>query len=594
MMQKSEIYVSPACLITSNSKDNSLKINNSGILLNGGFIITPVLKDEGDSPIINDANHEFRVILEEIDEHGSSKTIHEVFAMYILTFNSSNNVRKHIKTLFSSSQWNYFPSPNHKINSSITSLEINFLLLKIENSRYSYRTNFNILASVTDDRLRTGEPILVVSTPFANLSPKMFMNSMSSGIISNVVGDDGEVFLIDGRCAPGCQGGTVYRYRPDCYDHVGDLIGLVLIPILWRGKEYVGLAVCCNIQHVLRTLTSFLAAASLNTELTPKLFPSVSSLENSIIVHNPLQHITISPNSSSNINISPSLPSPNISISSRPAFRNVVYVECRNSWGSGIVVDVEGGLVVTCYHVLASWNGDTENENLNCDAAVRIPHLKKRYSAKILNNCSSKNTQILNNNQNTQIHNSSSSSKNQPFYDVAVLKLAVTSPCELYECGMTTLKEVDVCLEFSLGMSVYACGHMLFDKWHSLKPSATCGIISKISYHRHEPVLIQSSSCVHAGMSGGPLLDGEGRIVGIIVSNIRHPIVLAIKNDTSGVCYPHINQHVPMSIIWPLICQYLKTKSDHVFEKLHTDDESLIDTWTLNASAKKPALMCHL
>ncbi len=55
-----------------------------------------------------------------------------------------------------------------------------------------------------------GQGAVVIATPFGNLSPSVFFNSYSKGVISNVSGQHSEVILTDARCLPGTEGGAVY------------------------------------------------------------------------------------------------------------------------------------------------------------------------------------------------------------------------------------------------------------------------------------------------------------------------------------------------------------------------------------------------
>ena len=51
---------------------------------------------------------------------------------------------------------------------------------------------------------------IISGTPFADLCPSVFYNSISSGILCNKFGPEGELLLFDARCVPGCEGGTLY------------------------------------------------------------------------------------------------------------------------------------------------------------------------------------------------------------------------------------------------------------------------------------------------------------------------------------------------------------------------------------------------
>lgn len=50
----------------------------------------------------------------------------------------------------------------------------------------------------------------VESSPFGSLSPRVFLNSLSHGIISNVSNSAGDILLTDARCVMGSEGAPVY------------------------------------------------------------------------------------------------------------------------------------------------------------------------------------------------------------------------------------------------------------------------------------------------------------------------------------------------------------------------------------------------
>ena len=59
-------------------------------------------------------------------------------------------------------------------------------------------------------RLSIGDVVQAVGTPFGTLSPPVFLNSVSKGIICNKSGKDDCLLLTDARCIPGCEGGGLY------------------------------------------------------------------------------------------------------------------------------------------------------------------------------------------------------------------------------------------------------------------------------------------------------------------------------------------------------------------------------------------------
>ena len=88
--------------------------------------------------------------------------------------------------------------------------------------------------------LRQGEPVAVLASPFGALSPSIFLNSISTGVVSNFVtsdktstGSDVALVLTDARCLPCTEGGPVV-------DGNGQLLGLALPPLQQRNGQTVG------------------------------------------------------------------------------------------------------------------------------------------------------------------------------------------------------------------------------------------------------------------------------------------------------------------------------------------------------------------
>ena len=87
---------------------------------------------------------------------------------------------------------------------------------------------------------RIGDPVQIISSPFASVSPELFRNIIKGGIISNALGDD--LYLLDCSLHPGSEGGAVI-------DQHRRLIGMALAPPS-LSKEF-GVAV--NLSAMLRS-----------------------------------------------------------------------------------------------------------------------------------------------------------------------------------------------------------------------------------------------------------------------------------------------------------------------------------------------------
>lgn len=96
-----------------------------------------------------------------------------------------------------------------------------------------------------------GDVVYVVGTPFGNLSPAVFMNSISKGVLSNVAGDWHDILLTDARCIPGTEGGAIYPQSWQC-DSLP--LGIVVAPLCWKANEWIGLSMGCRLSSVLNSL----------------------------------------------------------------------------------------------------------------------------------------------------------------------------------------------------------------------------------------------------------------------------------------------------------------------------------------------------
>jgi len=100
-----------------------------------------------------------------------------------------------------------------------------------------------------------GSVLYVVGTPFGNLSPAVFLNSISKCVLSNVAGADQDLLLTDARCIPGTEGGAIYTqsWRDNTLP-----FGVVVAPLCWKANEWVRLSVGCRLSSILNSLDNVL------------------------------------------------------------------------------------------------------------------------------------------------------------------------------------------------------------------------------------------------------------------------------------------------------------------------------------------------
>ena len=81
-----------------------------------------------------------------------------------------------------------------------------FVLVKFDN----WHSRGGGPSFMSNTTLSVGDSLYAVGTPFANLSPQVFLNSTSQGIVCQVAGKKKETILTDARCIPGSEGGAIY------------------------------------------------------------------------------------------------------------------------------------------------------------------------------------------------------------------------------------------------------------------------------------------------------------------------------------------------------------------------------------------------
>ncbi|XP_015109446.1 peroxisomal leader peptide-processing protease [Diachasma alloeum] len=149
-----------------------------------------------------------------------------------------------------------------------------------------------------------GVHMLIESTPFGN---PVFIDSVSRGIVSNVLGAHDCVILTDANAVPGCEGGPVYVRRPN-----GSrlLCGMVIAPLSWCRGEWVDYTLVARLVPCLM-----------------KLLRKHENIENCVTGYG-------------NTSLTELLD------------KSVVLVRCGAEWGSGIVLDRDTGTILTCSHVV--------------------------------------------------------------------------------------------------------------------------------------------------------------------------------------------------------------------------------------------------
>ncbi|XP_061600966.1 peroxisomal leader peptide-processing protease [Cololabis saira] len=166
--------------------------------------------------------------------------------------------------------------------------------------------------------LQKGRPVVACGSPFGSLCLDLFISTLSTGIISNLAGDDNAVILTDARCLPGTEGGGLFVVNGT---EGVRLVGLIVSPFGWKANEWIGLSLVCSFHLIFRNVKRCTSAKDLPCDVW---------LQNG----EPDLHMTVThePNAAE--------------------YPTVCHVNSGQVWGSGVFVSRK--LVVTCRHVVNS------------------------------------------------------------------------------------------------------------------------------------------------------------------------------------------------------------------------------------------------
>ncbi|NXL61846.1 TYSD1 protease, partial [Chordeiles acutipennis] len=158
--------------------------------------------------------------------------------------------------------------------------------------------------------LRKGEGLVACGSPFGALCPDLFLNTLSSGVVSNLAGEQNALVLTDARCLPGTEGGGAFLPSP-----AGPrLVAVITASFCWKGTEWVGLTLLCSLDAILRSSTGTLEEAGV---VVPAVLP---------------------------------VPAQAAAGHGQDALGWAALVECGAVWGSGVLLGPR--LLLTCRHVV--------------------------------------------------------------------------------------------------------------------------------------------------------------------------------------------------------------------------------------------------
>lgn len=409
-------------------------------------------------------------------------------------------------------------------------------------------------------RPKRGDPVFVVGTPFGCECPVVFYNSVSKGIVSNLAGANNEVIITDARCIPGSEGCTMYLSSSQSSSSVENSkrpYGIILAPFCWRNGEWIGITVACSLDYLLDNLGKRLATkfavmpkklAGLSRDFIPQenMCCDVGEMEKKDMISSTLWSSAGSLNTRDIIHA---------------ALDDVVRVQCGSTWGSGIVLDADEGLIATCSHVISGYQSHNRDENNNTQhSSSTTPSLVSCMSSSGIYH----NAQIL------------YATKEGFPLDFAVLRIQPSTLLRSFKSRtMAGIPQSSSIPLYKKGEGVYVIGFPLFASNQNAKPSIVSGVISNIAYANSHPVLLQSSAAVHCGASGGALVSMvTGELLGMVTSNT--------KDVNMASAFPHVNFSIPADLLHKLVVAIKNGRS--VGEDLKTlVSDSAASIWKLNS-----------
>ncbi|XP_077979170.1 peroxisomal leader peptide-processing protease-like [Glandiceps talaboti] len=388
-----------------------------------------------------------------------------------------------------------------------------FALLQIKNWN-SADVRIEPYEMIPCSELQQGQSLVTVATPFASVCPLVFFNSFSKGIVTNIARENNSLIMTDARCLPGTEGGGVYTMENPLQP--GYLAGLIVAPLCWKSNEWIGLTLACSISEILNSLQQVL------NHRFDNLLPIRNVSEKGRCINTQQESMTIP-----------------YGMGIIKAMKRVVLVQAGSVWGSGVIIDSDKGIILTCRHVVKG--------AINSKVQVRIDFPLRHWESAEVIFCTSVTSAL----------------------DLAVLRLQNT-----HSTGINSLPDLEIATDYRKGKDVCVVGHALFPREMSMHPSITYGVLSNLVTVEETPILLQSTCAVHSGASGGPLLCADtGKLLGIVASNS--------KDTESGASFPHVNFIIPIAAIHTAIHTFLKTYDVKCLQILSMANKDVQRVWKL-------------
>ncbi|XP_043701200.1 glyoxysomal processing protease, glyoxysomal isoform X2 [Telopea speciosissima] len=454
---------------------------------------------------------------------------------------------------------------------------------------------------------KRGDLLLAMGSPFGVLSPLHFFNSISVGSVGNCFPSNSfnsTLLMADIRCLPGMEGGPIF-------DQHAHLIGILTRPLRQRSGG-------AEIQLVIPWEAIATARNDLMSNEPQKLMKGIPGKENLQIVgkacslNNQNARGTFNyVHDHLNSDCSPPMPV-------EKAMASTVLITIDDGvWASGVLLN-RHGLILTNAHLLEPWRfGKTTvqggRDGVTSKAASiisekpmspwhkhiagpvklhsLIPKMVKTSDISFVDEHDRYKLDSIYNSPK-RIRARVDTMGSWIWCDARVVYVS-KGPLDVALLQLESLPDQlsPITPDFarpSPGSKAYVIGHGLFGPRCDIYPSVCAGVVARVvevqvpfytnggSLQKNGsnilPLMLETTAAVHPGGSGGPVLNSDGYMIGLVTSNARH---------SGGTIIPHLNFSIPCVALEPIFKFSKDMQNSSVLQDLDEPNERISSVWTL-------------
>ena len=408
-----------------------------------------------------------------------------------------------------------------------------------------------------------GDVVDIIASPFGLVSPAVFRNTLSTGVISNIVYASAAavaatthraatphraattnrhgasnvptaathtvhkypvLLLTDAAIFPGSEGGAAIS-------HDRSLCGIVASPLKREDGSFVELAAIIPahlFMHRLGTLKDSVKRTPSSASVAAITPPPPLLLSYSPSALSPTTTLSTTPTSATSYRgRSPTLLKQSIARGNR----SLVCVRAGAAWGSGVIISRHGH-IITCAHLIkpvlvAETGTQTPAATSNPHHLRTLQRVKVRVDAEMAHSSHS---------QTATWHHATVLFCSKGALDLACIQLLDgVVPKESLPIEIDDVNPVQ-------GSPAVVIGHALFDPQSALSATVSVGSVAKVTPFLTKPMILQTSASVYRGDSGGMVVSGTtGKLLGMITSNAR---------QTDSII-PKLNFSIPSRLLHP-------------------------------------------